>query len=85
MNAVTHDALDSERAYQDATAANWNHKGTPSLGEEILMLSEYVEQARKAWMASSSNTEALTILRKAGGVICRAMDNRQTEVTYRVL
>jgi hypothetical protein len=51
----------------------------------FLMLTEYVDLARKKWLSSSNDGEALEVLHKAGGVIIRAMNNRHDKIVCRNL
>lgn len=67
-------ALDSERAYQDATSARWQHLGAPSLEAEMLLLEEYLAEARNQWRTQKGNAEALNSLRKLGGVLVRCFE-----------
>jgi hypothetical protein len=69
------DAIEREREYQDATSAKWNHKGKPTIGEELLMMEEYLAKARETWCSSSDKTATLGVLRKVAGIAARCFEN----------
>lgn len=66
-----YDAIDSERAYQDKT---WPE---PAVGvpDSILLIEEYIFRARAAWSISTTDTEALNMLRKVAGIAVRCMEH----------
>lgn len=77
--AETYAALDSERDYQEEhgpeAIGEVIETGTLSVGDEILLMEEYLMRARKAWSdAASPEFEALRIVRKVGGIAVRCME-----------
>lgn len=72
---ATIDALNSERAYQAATARKWQHQNAPSLEAELLLMESYVRLAIDAWRTSNGNLSALEQLRKLGCILLRCLDN----------
>ena len=74
-----YEALDSERDYQEEHGpeiiGEVIETGTLSVGDEILLMEEYLLRARKAWTdAASPELEALKIVRKVGGIAVRCME-----------
>lgn len=67
------EAINSERSYQDAL---WPQGAEPmTIGEEILVLGEYVMKARSAWTTESRpEINALHIIRKISGIATRCME-----------
>jgi len=74
--------IDGERDYQDAQAKQWNHKGTPSVEAEILLIEEYASKLRTAWATTSGN-EPLDIIRKIAGVSTRCLENHGSDENAR--
>ena len=77
-------AIDSERDYQMQTwptsldPGEDEPKDNPhTVGEDILLMEEYIERARKAWteVYDSSDMEALHMIRKVAGIAVRCMEN----------
>jgi hypothetical protein len=73
------DALNSERAYQDAIAARYQHTGTPSFEAELLLIDEFTRLAKEAWRTQKGNAAALEQLRKLGGCLVRCFENYGVE------
>jgi len=69
------DKLKVELEYQDLTAANYEHNGCPSFETEILLMEEYLANARTAWLSNKGNTMALDYLRKVAGIAVRCFKN----------
>jgi hypothetical protein len=68
-------ALESERDYQRHIAASFRHQGKPSVGEELLLISEYAQLACTAWRTTRGDAAALEELRKLAGIVCRCFEN----------
>lgn len=80
MNECTrsevYDAIDSERAYQDD---KWpiDQGYAMQVGEHILLMAEYIDQARSLWSAESDDCpdpQALHAIRKVAGIAVRCME-----------
>jgi hypothetical protein len=71
--AVVFAAIANERAYQDRL--DCNHKGTPTLMEEIGLLESYALEARTLWATSKDESNAKHALRKIAAVAVRALEN----------
>lgn len=69
------DLIDDERDYQDAHAAGWNHRGSPAVEAELLMLEHYITLARQEWVRTSDPAPVLDVLRKIAGIATRALEN----------
>ena len=67
--------LKTERNYQDRQGNNWDHKGTPSVEAELLLMEEYLQKARTTWVTSPGNEQTLDVLRKVIGVGVRCFEN----------
>lgn len=67
--------INSERDYQDGNAKEWDHKGVPSFEAELLLLEEYIAEARRAWKTSPNNDVPLHSVRKVAGIAVRCMEN----------
>ena len=70
-------AIITERAYQkrDLVDKGWRHKGTPSVEAEILLIEEYTQKLRTAWVIGKGNEQALDVMRKIAGIIVRCGEN----------
>jgi len=68
--------IDAERDYQDSLQ-KWNHEGHPPVAAEILLMEEYLQQAKKAWVTNSAPGEkpALAKLRSVIALGIRCMEN----------
>jgi hypothetical protein len=68
--------IDGERAYQDA---QWPENEGPqplTIGEEILLIEEYLARARAQWAGERRpEMQAMSVLRKIAGIAVRAMEN----------
>lgn len=70
--AEVYSAFDTERDYQDKV---WPDSANLSLGDFILMLNEYVDRARGAWVTEHApELQALEMVRKVGGIAVRCME-----------
>jgi len=69
--------IDTERDYQnkDLLIKDWDHKGSPSVEAELLMMEEYIGKARTAWCNCKNNSEVLDVLRKVAGIAVRCFEN----------
>lgn len=69
-------ALDTERLYQsDASSDVIAPADSLSIGDEILLMEEYLALARSAWAGTNKpEIEALHIIRKVGGMCVRCME-----------
>lgn len=64
-------AIDGERAYQ-----NMLNGRTLEIGEEILLLEEYVTRARVQWTGNFASEESiLHMIRKVAGIAVRCMEH----------
>ena len=69
-------AIDGERNYQDETWPEPESSTHLSLGEEILLIREYVERAQREWTGLPGNPpEALAMVRKIAGIAVRCLEN----------
>lgn len=67
----------SERAAQ----AKWEAEDSQSIGEEILLLSHYVDQARSLWKSESPvERGALREIVKIAAIALRCIENHASEV-----
>lgn len=67
--------IQEEREYQNQNRKKWNHQGNPSIEAELLMMEEYLSQARSKWTSCSNNAAALDSLRKVVGIGFRCFEN----------
>jgi hypothetical protein len=67
---VVFDILKEEREYQDSL---WT--GKHSVGEEILLMEQYMHDARESWVKNKGDTAALDIIRKVTAMGIRCMEN----------
>jgi hypothetical protein len=68
--------IDIERQYQDSLSTQ--HFGTPTIEGELLMLQDYIDRARKAWVDNfeDNNEEpARHFIRKIAGIAIRCLEN----------
>lgn len=73
-----YDAINSERDYQDRlwTESGANGNGILSIGEQILLIEEYVTQARHSWSREAQpEMNALNIIRKIAGIAVHCMED----------
>lgn len=68
-------ALESERDYQRAICPQHQHQDKPSVGEELLLASEYVRLACEAWRTNKGDVAALEQMRKLAGILVRCFEN----------
>lgn len=78
--AVVFQAILKEMEYQLRLSLQkpWNHRNTPSVGEEILLAEEYLARARRAFTDSNDTTEARCLSRKIAAMCARMMLNHGT-------
>lgn len=72
--------IDGERDYQDTQwpeqAAEDSDARALSIGEDILLMEEYIANARTSWSVERRpETGALDIIRKIAGIVVRCMEN----------
>ena len=69
-------ALDSERDYQSNSASDVIAPAEAlSIGDEILLIEEYLLKARSAWAGTNKDEiDALHIIRKIGAMCVRCME-----------
>jgi hypothetical protein len=68
--------LESERENQKL----WDSEGAQSVGEEILLLGYYVDQARAKWKAEGQpELNALKEIVKIGAIALRALENHSAK------
>lgn len=77
--SVVYEAIDSERAYQDAAQGNAlrlaPHAGEPlTSGEIILCIEKCIADARNEWYKPGGSTTAMPYLRKAAALAVQAME-----------
>lgn len=65
--------IDGERSYQ--TDLTWNHKDTPTLEAELLLLENYIRKATSIWCDGTDNTKVLDIIRKIAGISVRCLEH----------
>lgn len=67
-------AISEERRYQES---EWPTDNKPlTVGEELLLLEEYVQIAREAWATQHKpEYEAIGIVRKVAAIACRCMEH----------
>jgi hypothetical protein len=69
------EVIQTERDYQNRQGNNWQHKNKPSVEAELLLMEEYLQKARTAWVTIPGNEQTLDILRKVVGVGVRCFEN----------
>lgn len=84
--AKAHDALDSERDYQDSLDDTRTDHKDRSVGDYITMLGFYYQELLAAWTKNAGDNEALHVMRKIGGIAMHCMEDhgsfpRKTSVT----
>ncbi len=68
--------IDGERDYQNAISTNMNHQGFPTVEAEILMMEQYLMNARTLWVNTHGNSgPALDMMRKVAGISVRCFEN----------
>lgn len=68
--------IDGERAYQDSQSLGANSNFT--VGEELVLLATYVDEALKAWTYNSGDFKALEKVRKVAAIAVRCMEHHPT-------
>ena len=76
------DVLNGERKYQNHKDPTWQHEGKATVGEELLMMEEYLRLARTAWTTTAGDEQALEILRKVVGIGIRCFENHGVPVRH---
>lgn len=66
--------IDTEREYQDKKWKGHKHE----VGAYILLLEDYVLQARIAWVQNSGDHYALDNIRKIAGIAVHCMEEHET-------
>lgn len=68
--------VDTERDYQEKLRKAGRFEDViHTVGEEVLMISEYADKARKAWVDNFGNEYGLELVRKIAGMCVRCMEN----------
>ncbi len=77
--AEVYEAIDTEREYQLSfwPGIDGDSDNPHSIGEDILLLGEYVDRARAEWtkVADSPDMAALHMIRKVAGIAVRCMEH----------
>lgn len=68
-----YECINEERAYQENL--DFEHKGYPSVAEEILLLEHYIANVRSCWVINKGNEAALDAIRKVAGISVRCLEN----------
>jgi hypothetical protein len=76
------DKIRDERIHQNLISAKYDHKGNPSVEAEILMMEQYLSNAREAWVTGIGNDAALDMLRKVTGIAVRCFENHGCPSRY---
>ena len=69
------ETLREELVYQRGRAAEWQNANASTVGEELLLMEDYLARARAVYTNSPGDTEALHMLCKVAGMGVRAMIN----------
>lgn len=79
VQALVDGPLETEFKYQNSRAVceSWDHKGVPSVPEELLLLEEYIQRARRQWADSPGDTPALHVIRKVTAIALRCLANHE--------
>lgn len=68
--------IDSERSYQDKDVAGVKYENkVHTVGEEILIISEYANLASNAWVFTKGNEKALDVIRKIAATCVRCIEH----------
>lgn len=68
--------IDGERDYQESISSKMNHKGHPALAAELLMMEEYLKEARSNWVNAHGDSQpCLNMLRKVVGLGVRCFEH----------
>lgn len=73
--------IDEERDYQESLQKDRRRcRKNPqhSVGDYLVMLSEYVDRAKAAWVNHPGDWAALDIIRKCAGICVNCMENHKT-------
>ena len=68
-------AIKSEREYQDSMGEQWDHKGKPSISEELLLMDVYLKDAKDVWAHTTNDMDAIDFMRKIVGRGVRCFEN----------
>ena len=70
-------AIDSERDYQDSLGSDRRVARVMVLGEELVLLKEYIDRAFKNWTDTPGVNPLITLndFRKIAAIAVRAMEN----------
>lgn len=63
--------IDSERAYQDD---KWLHDQPKGVAEYLVLLDDYLAEAKRAWTRNAGDAAALEIMRKLGGIVVHCLE-----------
>ena len=68
--------IDGERDYQESLNGEMNHKGVPTIEAELLMMEEYLKEARSKWVHTHGDSKpCLDFMRKVVGIGVRCFEN----------
>jgi hypothetical protein len=68
--------INGERDYQESLNKGMNHKGNPTIEAELLMMEEYLREARSKWVHTHGNDlPCLDMMRKVVGMGVRCFEN----------
>lgn len=72
-----YDAIDSERAYQEALQKNTARSDGKqrSVGDYLTMLRRYMQQADERWCDNPGDDQALDTVRKIAGIAVHCMED----------
>jgi hypothetical protein len=74
-------AIDGERSYQESFTVANSYDGVLSIGEELLLIHSYLDDAVTAWRHEAEpEMAALHIVRKLAGISVRCMENHGAPV-----
>ena len=71
--------IDCERDYQDSLGKARTDGQPRTVGGELILLTEYIDRARKAWTNNPGNEKALEEIRKVAAIAVRRMEHNDTE------
>jgi len=67
--------IDGERHYQDTLSSDRTDGHVHTVGEELVLLDVYIQQAKVAWASTAGDDYALNAVRKIAAIAVRCMEN----------
>lgn len=67
--------IDGERDYQDHLPSQRTDHRQHTVGEYLVMLHYYLEEADAAWTMNAGDSEALDVIRKIAGIAVHCMED----------